>query len=237
MKPILSAALLVGSMLGDDLALAHHGRGNRYDMDAEIELRGTVRELVWRNPHIAVLVDVPGDDGAAVTWIIEHSNVSTLARLGYHRNSLRRRCKVDGQHGQGQEDASAVSHLPTPESMDNIGPSWYGHSVAEWDGDTLVVNTIGMDDRAWLDSTGHVKSFEARVEERYRRIGPDTIELRMALYDPTYYTEPWEAETRIFEREPRERITYFGWYGIFSGITDLMCAPMNAIERFREGAY
>jgi hypothetical protein len=127
--------------------------------------------------------------------------------------------------------------LPTPESMDNIGPSWYGHSVAEWDGDTLVVNTIGMDDRAWLDSTGHVKSFEARVEERYRRIGPDTIELRMALYDPTYYTEPWEAETRIFEREPRERITYFGWYGIFSGITDLMCAPMNAIERFREGAY
>jgi hypothetical protein len=127
--------------------------------------------------------------------------------------------------------------LPAPENMDNIGPSWYGHSVAEWDGDTLVVNTIGMDDRAWLDSTGHVKSFEARVEERYRRIGPDTIELRMLLYDPTYYTEPWEAETRIFEREPRERITYFGWYGIFSGITDLMCAPMNAIERFREGAY
>ncbi|HEX9875797.1 MAG TPA: DUF6152 family protein [Gammaproteobacteria bacterium] len=89
MKPMLSAALLVGSMLGDGLAFAHHGRGNRYDMDAQIELRGTVKELVWRNPHIAVLVDVPGDDGAAVTWIIEHSNVSTLARLGYHRNSLR----------------------------------------------------------------------------------------------------------------------------------------------------
>lgn len=127
--------------------------------------------------------------------------------------------------------------LPSAENMDNIGPAWYGHSVAEWEGDTLVVNTMGMDDRAWLDSTGHVKSFEARIEERYRRIDADTIELRMTLYDPSFYTAPWEAQTRIFKREPRERITYFGWYGMFSGVTDLMCAPLNAIERLREGAY
>ncbi len=127
--------------------------------------------------------------------------------------------------------------LPSGENRDNLGPSWYGHSVAEWQGDELVVNTVGLDDRAWLDSPGHVKSFQARVEERYRRIDADTLELQMTLYDPIYYTASWTAETRVFRREPRDRLNYFGWYGMFSGVTDLMCAPMNATERRREGAY
>ena len=68
---------------------AHHGRGTRYDMDSEIELQGTVRELVWRNPHIAILIDVPGEEAGPTTWVIEHSNVSTLARLGYQYTESR----------------------------------------------------------------------------------------------------------------------------------------------------
>ena len=127
--------------------------------------------------------------------------------------------------------------LPGGDDRDNIGPSWYGHSVAEWQGGELAVNTVGLDDRAWLDTPGHVKSFEARIEERYRRIDADTLEIQMTLHDPVYYTAPWIAETRYFRREPRERITFFGWYGLFSGVTDLMCAPMNAVERQREGAF
>ena len=43
---------------------------------------------MWRNPHIAVLIDVPDADGKVVNWRIEHSNVTTLARQGYIRNSL-----------------------------------------------------------------------------------------------------------------------------------------------------
>ena len=127
--------------------------------------------------------------------------------------------------------------IPSGENLDNIGPSWYGHSVAEWQGDELVVNTVGLEDRAWLDMVGHVKSFEARIEERYRKIDAESLQLRMTLYDPTYYTEPWVSEPLVFTREPREPITYFGWYGLFSGVTDLMCAPMNFDELRREGAY
>ena len=90
MKRQLTAIVLIaGTLFVDGLLLAHHGRGNRYDMDAEIALEGTVRELVWRNPHIAILVDVPDENGESATWVIEHSNVSTLARMGYHRNTLR----------------------------------------------------------------------------------------------------------------------------------------------------
>ena len=126
---------------------------------------------------------------------------------------------------------------PSPENMDNIGPSWYGHSVAEWEGDELVVTTAGMDERAWLDTSGNVKGFTARIEERYRRVDADTIEMQMTLYDPTTYTAPWISDVKIFKRESPDRITFFGWYGIFSGVTDLICAPMNAVERQREGAY
>ena len=76
---------------------------------------------------------------------------------------------------------------------DNIGPSWYGHSVAKWEGDELIVDTAGMDARAWLAHNGNVKSFAARVQERYRRIDANTIELQMTLYDPTVIPRPGPA--------------------------------------------
>ena len=124
--------------------------------------------------------------------------------------------------------------VPSGENLDNLGPSWYGHSVAEWRGDELIVTTVGLDERAWLDMPGHVKSAGARIEERYRKIDADTIQHDMTLYDSAYYTEPWIAETRIFRREPPERITHSGWYGLFSGVTDLMCAPMNFIDALKD---
>jgi hypothetical protein len=127
-------------------------------------------------------------------------------------------------------------HLPQGENLDNIGPSWYGHSVAEWQGDELVINAVGMDDRAWLDSVGYPKSFAACIGERIRRVDADTLKIRMTLYDPVDYTAAWEGRVLRFSREPRERMTYFGCYGSYSGFTDLMCAPLNFLELRREGA-
>ena len=118
--------------------------------------------------------------------------------------------------------------LPSGENLDNLGPAWYGHSVGVWEGNTLVVNTVGLDDRAWLDSFGFPKSFEARVEERYRLADANTLELRLTLYDPKYYTRNWVSDVKIWKKESRENVTYFGWYGLFSGLGELICAPMNA---------
>ena len=120
--------------------------------------------------------------------------------------------------------------VPTAENLDIIGPAWYGHSVATWEGDTLVVNTVGMDDRAWLDPFGLPKSFNARIEERYRRAEADVLELQLTLYDPTYYATPWVSDTKRWSRDPRENQTMYGWYGMFSGLGELICAPsINAI--------
>ncbi len=91
MKRILIACafvFVVGVCLGSEPLSAHHGRGNAYDTTQEVEIRGTVSEVSWRNPHITVYLDSTDEDGNPETWAIEHSNISQLARLGYGRNSL-----------------------------------------------------------------------------------------------------------------------------------------------------
>jgi hypothetical protein len=122
--------------------------------------------------------------------------------------------------------------VPSGENLENLGPAWYGHTAGGWQGNTLVMNTVGLDDRAWIDIFGFPKSTEARIEERYTRTGPDTIELRMTMYDPKFYKEPWVSDVKKFTRVKREATTFLGWYGLFSGITEGICAPMNEVESY-----
>jgi len=69
--------------------LAHHGRGATYDMKKQVTLKGVITEVSWRNPHVAIYMEVKDNDGKVVNWAFENSNVSTLARQGYNRNTLR----------------------------------------------------------------------------------------------------------------------------------------------------
>jgi hypothetical protein len=78
-----SLALAAGSLF------AHHGRGATYDADKEVTLTGVVTELAWRNPHVAIYMDVKGKDGKVVNWAFESSNVSTMSREGWNRNILK----------------------------------------------------------------------------------------------------------------------------------------------------
>jgi hypothetical protein len=80
----------------------------------------------------------------------------------------------------------------------NPDPRWYGYSVGRWEDDyTFVVDTIGLDDRTWLDSSGDPHSTELRVEERYRRVNQNTLELTVVINDPKAYTKPWMARNRL----------------------------------------
>jgi hypothetical protein len=74
---------------------------------------------------------------------------------------------------------------------ENPDPRWYGYAVGKWEGDTFVVESLGYDDRTWLDQDGHPHSDEMRVTERYRRTGPDTMDVSLTIDDPTAYTKPW----------------------------------------------
>jgi hypothetical protein len=90
MKRLLTFFLLVAALLIVAGPLfAHHGRGATYDMKKQVTLKGTVTEVAWRNPHVAIYMDVKDPSGKVVNWAFENSNVSTLARQGYNRNTLR----------------------------------------------------------------------------------------------------------------------------------------------------
>ena len=123
--------------------------------------------------------------------------------------------------------------IPSGDNLINLGPAWYGHSVGQWEGDTLVINTVGINDSAWLDRTGLPISFEARVEERWRRIDAETLELRLTLHDPTYYTAVWGGDFPIlYKPENPDYTSYYGWDGLYSGITEQICAPLDEVETF-----
>ena len=84
-------------------------------------------------------------------------------------------------------------------SIDELGPRWQGYSIGRLEGDTLVVETIGVDPRTWLDKFGYPHSEQMHLEERYRRLDADTMELTMTIIDPIVYAEPFESDRKIFE--------------------------------------
>jgi hypothetical protein len=69
-------------------------------------------------------------------------------------------------------------------------PAWFGYSVGHWDGDTLVVETAGFNDRTWLDMAGHPHSEQLRVTERFRRIDFGHIQRQITFEDPQTLTKP-----------------------------------------------
>jgi hypothetical protein len=73
-------------------------------------------------------------------------------------------------------------------------PRFWGYSVGRWTDDyTFVVESTGFDTRTWLDNAGRPHSDALRVEERYRRVDRDHLEMTVVIDDPKYYTKPWTA--------------------------------------------
>ena len=69
-------------------------------------------------------------------------------------------------------------------------PSWLGYSVGHWEGDTLVVETSGFNDRSWLDRAGHPHSESLRVTERFRRVDFGHMQFQITFDDPETLTKP-----------------------------------------------
>jgi len=70
-------------------------------------------------------------------------------------------------------------------------PSWHGYSVGRWEKDTLVVDTVGFNDRTGLDILGHPHSEEMHLVERYRRRDVGHLDIQITVDDPVVYTKPF----------------------------------------------
>ena len=84
-------------------------------------------------------------------------------------------------------------------------PSWLGYSIAKWDGDTLVVDTVGFNGKTWLDKVGHPTTESTHVTERFRRVDFGHLESVVTIEDPTAYTKPWTV-TEHFDFFPNTEL-------------------------------
>jgi hypothetical protein len=84
-------------------------------------------------------------------------------------------------------------------------PNWLGHSIGHWEGDALVVDSVGFNDRTWLDDAGHPHTEQLHVIEKYTRTGPLTMNYDVVINDPGAYTHPWTASSTLAFR-PGEKL-------------------------------
>ncbi|SRR5579883_1121475 len=70
-------------------------------------------------------------------------------------------------------------------------PTWYGHSTGKWEGDTLVIDTVGFNDRFWFDFVGHPHTEQLHTIERYTRKDLGTLIEEATIDDPGAYTKPF----------------------------------------------
>jgi hypothetical protein len=82
-----------------------------------------------------------------------------------------------------------------------LEPTWLGNSVGRWDGDTLVIDVTGLNDKTSLDTNGHPHSDQLHLVERLRRTGPKTMSYEVTVDDPKAYAEPWK-QSRVFQFQP-----------------------------------
>src|SRR2546421_430310 len=100
-----------------------------------------------------------------------------------------------------------------PEVGPQLQPWWYGYSVGKWEGDTLVVNTVGFRDDVWLDVNGSPLTSTGKMVERFTRLNLGTLQIDVTIEDPKAYTEPFTVRvmqqlmpnTELFESVCEDR--------------------------------
>jgi hypothetical protein len=151
------------------------------------------RALIYTQNHtvdpeaLCVLGGIPRHNGSGLPFEVLH----TPARIAfmYNYNTSRR-----------------ISIGANLKIDPNALPTYFGTSIARWEGDTLVIETAGLRDSAhdkiWLDENGNPTSDQTRVVERWTRTDYHHLQLEMTVTDPKYYTRPFKF-TRTWARAPK----------------------------------
>jgi len=88
--------------------------------------------------------------------------------------------------------------------MDKAPPSpadsWMGHSVAHWEGETLVVDVTSLNDQTWFDRAGDFHSDALHVVERYTPLSPDALTYEATIEDPKVFSRPWKMSMPLYRR-------------------------------------
>lgn len=86
-------------------------------------------------------------------------------------------------------------------------PEWMGHSIGHWEGEKLVVDTVGINERTWLDTAGHEHSDKLHLVETFEKTAPDNIHYTVTFEDPVFFAKPWRS-SRDFKRQNTRIMSY-----------------------------
>jgi hypothetical protein len=93
-------------------------------------------------------------------------------------------------------------------SAEDLDPTWYGHSIGSWDGDTMVIDTVGFNDKFWFDFRGHPHTEKLHTVERYTRLNLGQLKVETTIDDPVYYTKPFTVTFMATLRPGEELMEY-----------------------------
>jgi hypothetical protein len=77
---------------------------------------------------------------------------------------------------------------------DGSATTWMGHSIGRYEGDSLVIDTIGINEKTWIDRLGHPHSNSLHLVERLRRVSQNSLEYEYTIDDPKTYKKPWTGK-------------------------------------------
>jgi hypothetical protein len=94
--------------------------------------------------------------------------------------------------------------MPSAHELE-VAPYYSGHSVAHWEGDSLVIESAGFNDKTFMDATGAPHSDGMTTVERIRKVNDKTLEDIITVNDPEMFTRPWRARY-VYDLHPEVRI-------------------------------
>jgi hypothetical protein len=112
---------------------------------------------------------------------------------------------------------------------EDFAPTYYGHSVGRWEGDTLVIDSVGYNERFWMDRGQSPHTEDLHMIERLTRNGLNDMTYEITVDDPNVYTEPWTAELQMNWTGDRELFEYVCQDNNFA--TDIMVGVEDDVDR------
>jgi hypothetical protein len=137
-------------------------------------------------PHVRCLPGSPPVPAAAPPFMVKFVQTPTLLVMLFEDAPGFRQVFLDGR--------------PHPADPD---PTWLGHAVGRWEGDTLVVDTVGYNDRSWIGVYPHTERMH--LTERYRRSDLGHLDVNVTIEDPGTFSKPWRTNA-TWELAPKEEL-------------------------------
>ena len=172
----------------------------------------------WAEALAKARASRPGDDPRArcLPSGVVRTNALDLAKF-VHTPALLLVLSEGSSPGMRQIYIDGRGHPPEP------NPTWMGHSIGTWEGDTLVVDSVGFNDRGWLDVAGRPQTERLHIVERFRRMDLGHLEVEITIDDPGAYTRPWKVRRLLQLAPPGE------------DVQEYVCNENNRMEHYVPG--